>query len=189
MSSIKELIRKSIWLVILLPFIACQKKETKTSVKTVEQTLKTSDLYSKVFYISTHLNTENCTVYNLGCDCCDGKIVFLKNGTFISDFYCIPTETYTTGTFKIKNKKLILNYSKTEALFGPENEDDYEGKDVLRLQTSECGMSVLDIIRCKNHYIFKSESDYYAEHEKTTFSVAVNEYKKAGVWQLLGLKE
>jgi hypothetical protein len=180
--------RKKIILVLILALISCKKKETEPIAKPVSDFLETSDLYSKVFYISTHLNTENCTVYNYGCDCCDGKIVFLKNGTFISDFYCIPSETYTTGTFKIKNKKLILNYSKTEALFGPENEDDYEGKDILRLQTSESGVTILDIIRCKNHYIFKSESDYYAEHEKTTYSVALKEYKKSGVWQLLGLK-
>jgi len=180
--------RKRIVLLVILAFISCQKKETITVVKPVEPFLATADLFSKVFYISPQLDTENCIAYNDGCDCCDGKIVFLQNGTFISDFYCIPTESYNTGTFEIKNKKLFLNYSKLEALLGPENEEDFDAESVLRLETSTCGKASLDIIRCKNHYIFKGQSDYFAEDKKTSFSAAVNEYKKLGVWKLLDIK-
>lgn len=181
--------RKNIVLLLILTLASCQKKETKTLPKPVEKSLKTSDLYSKVYYISTRLNTEDCIAYNDGCDCCDGKIVFLKNGTFISDFYCIPTESYTTGTFKVEGKKLVLNYRKKEALFGPEDDGDYDGEDVLRLNNIDYGQMSLDIISCKDHYIFKNRSDYYSEHKKTSFQLAVNKYKRDGVWKILNIKE
>ena len=89
MSNIKlHLMKKSIVLLLILALASCQKKETELVAKPVEETLQTSDLFSKVYYISPKLNTEDCTAYNDGCDCCDGKIIFLENGTFISDFYC-----------------------------------------------------------------------------------------------------
>ena len=181
---------KSIVVFLLLVLVSCQKKETGTVVKHIkEDNLQTSDLYSKVYYISPKLNTENCTAYNDGCDCCDGKIVFLKNGTFISDFYCIPTESYNTGTFKIKNNKLVLNYSKKEALFGPEDDEDYEGENILRLDSIDYGMVRMDVIKCKNKFVFKGVSDYFSEDKKTPYSIAVNQYKKKGVWKLLDIKE
>ncbi len=182
--------QKSIVLLLILALASCQKKETETVVKPVEDFLETSELYSKVFYISNKLNTEECIAYNDGCDCCDGKIVFLENGTFISDFYCIPDESYTTGTFKVENKQLVLVYSHKEAVYGPSKEDfSEEEESVLRLDSVNYGTASLDIIKCKNHYVFKNESDYYAEDKKTSFTKAINEYKSKGVWELLDMKE
>lgn len=182
--------QKYIVLLLILTLASCQKKETETVVKPVEDFLETADLYSKVFYISPKLNTENCTAYNDGCDCCDGKIVFLKNGTFISNFYCIPDETYNTGTFKIENKKLVLDYSHKEAVYGP-SKDDYseEEESVLRLDSVKAATTTIDILRCKDHYVFKNGSDYYSEDKKTSFQLAINQYKKDGIWQLLEIKE
>ncbi|QBZ98097.1 hypothetical protein [Flavobacterium sangjuense] len=181
--------RKSIVLLLIIALVSCQNKETETIVKPVEETLQTSDLYSKVFYISPKLNTEDCIAYNDGCDCCDGKIVFLKNGTFISDFYCIPLKSYNTGTFKIENKKLILDYDDKEVTYGPAN-DDYseEEESVLTLDTVKCGMVSLDVIKCKKKYVFKGESDYYSEDKKASFLQAINEYKNEGAWKLLDVK-
>lgn len=184
-----NLAQKSIFLLLILSFCSCQKKDVKLKYKSVHDFIKTSDLYNKCYYISPKLNTENCTSYNDGCDCCDGKIVFLTNGTFISDFYCIPTKSYNTGTFKIENRKLILNYTDKEALFGPENEDDYDGKNILRLETSKCGTTTLQILRCKKKYIFKGETDYFAEYDVSTFDSVIKEYKKAGVWELLEIND
>jgi len=70
---------------IVLFLVSCQKRESNPVVVTSPKTtsLKTADLYSKVYYISTSLDTEKCIAYNIGCDCCDGKIVFLKGNRFI----------------------------------------------------------------------------------------------------------
>lgn len=182
--------RKSIVILLILALASCQKKETETVAKPIEDFLRTADLYSKVFYISPQLNNEDCTAYNDGCDCCDGKIVFLNNGTFISDFYCIPDKSYTTGTFEVQDKKLVLKYSSKEAIYGPSN-DDYseEEESVLRLDSTKAGINTLDILRCKKHYVFKGGSDYFAEDKKTSFQLAINQYKRDGVWELLEIKE
>lgn len=180
---------KKLILLLFLSLTSCTKKEVKSAMKPESNFIKTSDLYSKVFYISPKLNKEDCTAYNDGCDCCDGKIVFLKNETFIIDFYCIPTESYNTGTYKIENQKLILNYGEKEVLFGPENEEDYDGESILRVETSKCSETSLDIIKCKNQYVFKGDVDYFSEDKNTSFSTAINEYKKSGVWKLLDIKE
>jgi hypothetical protein len=189
MSSTSFIMYKSFILLLILSFASCTKKELKPKVKSENDFIQTSDLYSKVFYISPKLNSEDCSAYNDGCDCCDGKIVFLNNETFITDFYCIPTESFNTGTYKIENQKLVLNYSKKEALFGPVNEEDFEAESILRLETSECGKTSLDIIKCGNQFVFKGKVDYFTEDEKVSFKTAVNEYKKSGVWKLLDVKE
>jgi hypothetical protein len=178
-------------LVIIAVFFSCQKKETEpVTAKPVEETIQTSDLYSKVYYISTELSTESCTVQNPGCDCCDGAISFLENGTFVSEFYCLPNQTYQTGTFKIENKKLVLEYSNKEAVYGPANEDySEEEESTWRLDSIKGGISKLDIIRCKKQYIFKDGSDYYAEDKKASFAKSVKGYKSSGVWKLLDVKE
>jgi hypothetical protein len=119
---------------LLNAFVSCQKKETKIDQPALKtKVLKASDLYSKVYYISTSLNTEKCIAYNGGCDCCDGKIVFLKGDRFIGDFYCIPEEEFTTGTFQIKKDKLLLHYDQKQVVLGPQDENDMESKDTLRL--------------------------------------------------------
>lgn len=182
--------RKSIVLLLLLLAASCQKKETPPVAKPMEDFLEASELHSKVFYISTTLNTEDCKAYNIGCDCCDGKIIFLSNGTFVSDFYCVPNEIYNTGTFRIEGKKLVLEYSHKQGVYGPAK-DDYsqEEESALRPDSIPSSKVNLDIIRCKGRYIFKSKEDYYSEDEKTTFSKAVTDYKNKGVWQLLEIKE
>ena len=183
--------QKSIVLLFLIAFFSsCQKKETApVVVKPTENFLEKTDLYSKVFYISTNLNAD-CLAYNIGCDCCDGKIIFLSNGAFVSDFYCVPSEIYNTGTFDIENKKLVLEYSHKQAIFGPEKEDySQEEESTLRLDSINLGKVSLDIIKCKGKYIFKSKEDYYSEDKKTSFSVAMNQYKTKGVWKLLDVKE
>lgn len=180
--------QKSICLLLILALISCKKIENKAA-KPEQDFIETSDLHSKVYYISTNLNKEDCLAYNDGCDCCAGKIVFLKNGTFISDFYCIPTESFNTGTYKIENKKLVLKYSKKEALLGPEDDSDYDGKDTLRLNTINYGTEHIEIIKCKGKYLFKNEADYYSEDKKTPITIAINQYKRKGVWKLLDIKE
>lgn len=181
--------RKYIVLVLILLFASCQKKGAESVAKPAENFLEASDLYFKVFYNSTHLN-KDCEAYNFGCDCCDGKIIFLSNGTFVSDFYCVPNEIYNTGTFKIENKKLVLDYSRKQAVYGPES-DDYsqEEESTLWLDSINLGKVSMEIIRCKGKYIFKSKEDYYSEDKKTPFSTALNQYKTKGVWKLLDVKE
>lgn len=181
--------QKRIYLLVILTLSACQKKETAPVSKPAEDFLETADLHSKVYYISTNLN-KDCEAYNIGCDCCDGKILFLRNGTFVSDFYCVPNEIYNTGTYSIENKKLILEYSHKQAAYGPAN-DDYsqEEESMLRPDSINLGKVPLDIIKCKGKYLFKSKEDYYSEDKKTPFSKAVNQYKTSGVWKLLDIKE
>jgi len=169
---------------ILIPFtlflfISCQKNERITVIKKDKKELTFQELSNKVFYISPQLNTEQCTAYNDGCDCCDGKIVFLKNGTFISNFYCIPEESFNTGTFKVVDSRIKLHYSKKSAILAPEDENDFDANSVLKLDSIGGGITFLDILPCGNKYVFKSKSDeYYSEDKTTSFEKAVNEYKK-----------
>ncbi len=185
-----QLMRKSIVVLLVLFLASCQKKETEPVVKPVDETLKTADLYSKVYYISTELNTEDCVAYNYGCDCCDGKIVFLENGNFVTNFYCVPNEIYTTGTFEVKGNKIILNLSDKVVTYGPAKEDySQEEESKLRLESFDHKNDTLNIIRCKKSYIFKNKTDYYSEDKKTSFTTAVNEFKNIGAWKLLDVKE
>jgi hypothetical protein len=182
--------KKNILVLLILGFLfSCQNKENKTLIKKNKKELNV-ELSNKVFYISPNLNTEECIAYNDGCDCCDGRIVFLENGTFISNFYCIPEERYNTGTFKIENSKIKLNYSSKSAFLAPENEDDFDGNNILKLEIIKGETTYLNIIKCNEKYVLKSELDgYFSEDKKTSFQKAISEYKKIGVWKLLDIKE
>jgi hypothetical protein len=187
-----KLIKKIILTIFILNLLfSCQEKTNKIAVKSPEkEVLKSSDLYDKVFIISSQLNAEKCLAYSDGCDCCEGRIVFLKSGVFISNFYCIPDEEYNTGTFEIKNSKLNLNYSKNEAVFGPENEEMTDEVNILKLETIGGGIEFLDIIPCGKKIVFKSkDGNFYSEDLKTSLHSAINNYKKIGVWKLLEIKE
>lgn len=168
--------------------LSCQGKEN-TTIKTKDEFLKASDLYSKVYFISTELKSEKCVAYNDGCDCCDGKIVFLKGNIFISDYYCIPEESFSTGTFEIKNGKLFLHHNNIGAVLGPKNIDSIDEDSVLRLDSLNYGIDSLAVFKCKKKYLFKTKLDYYSESTKTTFSEAINDFKKNGVWKLLKIKD
>ena len=182
--------KKNILLLFILAFLfSCQNKETKIIAKKSKKEF-ILELSNKVFYISPQLNTEQCIAYNDGCDCCDGRIVFLKNGTFISNFYCIPEESYNIGTFKIENSRVKLNYSNKVAVLGPESETDFDGKDILKLEKITGGTTYLEIIKCGKKYVLKSKLDgYFSEDKKIPFQEAISEYKKIGVWKLLDMKE
>ena len=182
--------KKSIGLLLLLlTIVSCQKNENKTIPKSNEVFFKTADLHSKVYYISIFLDTEKCIAYNDGCDCCDGKIIFLKNNTFVSNYYCIPDESYNTGTYEIKKNKLLLHYSTKEAIMGPIDEAAIDEVATLLLETANCGTLALDIFQCKKKFLFKAEEEYYSEDTTSSFSEVVNQYKKIGVWKLLKIKE
>jgi hypothetical protein len=180
-----------LYIFVLNLLFSCQEKTNKIAIKSPEkEILKSSDLYNKVFIISSQLNSEKCIAYSDGCDCCEGRIVFLKSGIFISNFYCIPDEEYTTGTFEIKNSKLNLNYSKKEAVFGPENDEMIDEVSVLKLDTIDGGIELLDIIPCGKKNVFKSkDGSFYSEDLKTSLHLAINNYKEIGVWKLLEIKE
>jgi hypothetical protein len=181
--------KQNILILLILALFSCQNKENKTIAKKNNKELITQ-LSNKVFYISPQLNTEQCLAYNDGCDCCDGRIIFLENGTFISNFYCIPEEIYNTGTFKIENSRIKLQYSNKSAVFAPENENDFDGNNVLKFENITGETTYLDIIPCGKKYVFKSKLDgYFSEDKKTSFQEAITEYKKIGVWKLLGIKE
>lgn len=183
-----KLMKKIILYIFILNLLfSCQEKKDKIAIKLPEkEVLKTSDLYDKVFIISSQLNTEKCLAYSDGCDCCEGRIVFLKSGIFVCNFYCIPDEEYNTGTFEIKNFKLNLNYSKKEAIFGPENEELINEIGILKLDSIGGGIELLNIIPCGKKNVFRSkDGSFYSEDLKTSLHSAINNYKKIGVWKLL----
>jgi hypothetical protein len=173
----------------LASFFSCQKKENKTGIEKNKIDSNIQIVSDKVFIIASQLHTEKCVAYSDGCDCCEGRIVFLKNGTFISNFYCIPEETYDTGTYEVEKASIKLHYSTKSAIFKSEEEMSPDKKNSLTLQKNNSGSSVLTIIKCKNKYVFKSDlEDYFSEDKTTSFNEAINQYKKSGVWKLLEMK-
>lgn len=178
-----------LYLFFLALFFSCQKKETKTSIEKHKIDSNLEIVSDKVFIIASQLHTEQCVAYTDGCDCCQGRIVFLKNGSFISNFYCIPEETYDTGTYEIEKLTLTLHYSAKSAILKSDEGMNPDTKNVLTFQKTTGGVSVLKIIKCKNKYILKSDlGDYFSEDKTTSYNEAINQYKKSGAWKLLEMK-
>jgi hypothetical protein len=179
-----------LYLLFLASFFSCQKKENKTGIEKNKTTSTIQIVSDKVFIIASQLDTEQCIAYSDGCDCCEGRIVFLKNGTFISNFYCIPEETYDTGTYEVEKASIKLHYSSKSVVLNSEEEINPDGKSILTLQKTTGGNSVLGIIKCKNKLVFKSDlDDYFSEDKTISFNEAINQYKKSGVWKLLEMKK
>jgi hypothetical protein len=177
-------------LLFLTLFFSCQEKQNKIGIEKHKVTANLQIVSDKVFIIASQLDTEQCIASSDGCDCCEGRIVFLKNGTFISNFYCIPEETYDTGTYEVEKASIKLHYSPISAVLKSEEETNPDKKSILTLQKNSGGSSVLAIIKCKNKYVFKSDlEDYFSEDKTTSFNEAIKQYKKSGAWKLLEMKK
>jgi hypothetical protein len=170
--------------------ISCEKKATIVVKKkpVAKAQFAMNDFAGKVFKISSKVDKNTCTVYSDGCDCCEGKMVFLKDGRFVSDFYCIPYNEYTAGTYAVTNGKLEIKCYPVTSSFGPINESEPGSKDTLIAYPGDDDPVFLEIYTCGKKPILKAEADYYAEDKTISVEQAVSEYKKSGVWDILGMQ-
>ena len=147
-------------------------------------------LAKKVFDINSMINTESCIIYNDGCDCCEGQVIFLDDNIFIEEFYCIPYNNYYIGYYNVFDQKVLLYYETLYVSHGPIDEYDYDTSEYV-YQTNNLKETItltLKPLNCNDKLILKSDDDFYIESD-SSFESIYKIHSESDVWKLLKVNE
>jgi len=146
-------------------------------------------LAEKVFDMNSMINTESCIIYNDGCDCCEGKIIFIDDNIFMEEFFCIPYNNYYIGYYNIIDQKVKLYYETLYISYGPEEGFDYDSENVYQANHLKETITItLQSINCNDKLILKSDDDFYIESH-SSFESIYKTYSESEVWKLLNVNE
>ena len=179
------MIRKLLFIFSLV-ILSCKnlkKSNTETKIEVSSTSFDTIVLAEKVYKIDANFNESTCELFNDGCDCCDGQMVFINEKKFISQFYCIPDNTYCKGTYELKGDLLILKYSELTVVDGIIDENiDSTG---FYIEKGKSFIDTLTAIECNNKIAFKSKNDFLAESQEVSIETALETYSSSPIWDIL----
>ena len=150
------------------------------------------ELAEKVFYIKSEIDLQTCTTFDYGCDCCNGKLVFIDEYIFIEEFYCIPYNNFYIGYYNIFDNNIKLYYETKYVSHGPEEGTDYDGDHVYTLNEYNKNESVtidLYAFDCDGNLIIQSKDSYYSESETITTAELLEQYSINEFWDILNVTE
>lgn len=150
------------------------------------------ELSEKVFDINTDVSLETCKTFVYGCDCCQGRIVFIDDSIFIEEFYCIPYNNFYIGYYNIFDDNIKLYYETKFVSHGPEEGMEYDGKNIYTLNEFDKNESVtidLYAFNCNGNLIIKSKESVYEESEATTATELLETYSMDEFWDILKVTE
>lgn len=150
------------------------------------------ELSEKVFEIKTDVSLETCKTFVYGCDCCEGRIVFIDDNIFIEEFYCIPYNNFYIGYYNIFDDNIKLYYETKFVSHGPEETTDYDGEYVYILNEFNKNESVtidLYAFNCNGNLIIKSKESIYEESEAITTTELLETYSMDEFWDILKVTE
>jgi len=129
------------------------------------------ELSEKVFDIETDVSLENCKTFVDGCDCCEGRIVFIDDNIFIEEFYCIPYNNFYIGYYNIFDDNIKLYYETKFVSHGFSEGTDNFGESYYSLNEFDKNESVtidLYAFNCNGNLIIKSKESVYEESKVIT---------------------
>ena len=150
------------------------------------------ELSEKVLDIETDVSLENCKTFVDGCDCCEGRIVFIDDNIFIEEFYCMPYNNFYIGYYTIFGDNIKLYYETKFVSHGPEEATDYDGEYVYTLNEYNKNESVtidLYAFNCNGNLIIKSKESVYEESEVIIAAELLETYSIDEFWDILKVTE
>lgn len=150
------------------------------------------ELSEKVFDIKTDVSLETCKAFVYGCDCCEGRIVFIDDNIFIEEFYCIPHNNFYIGYYNIFDDNIKLYYETRFVSHGFSEGTDNFGESYYTLNEFDKNESVtidLYAFNCNGNLIIKSKESVYEESEATTATELLEAYSMDEFWDILKVTE
>lgn len=213
MSSINKI---SLYFLLLL-FVSCQEKKIKAIENSTQDSIEVFNEYpeeenielqenvfelipyegkielaEKVFDISPSVFLQSCKIIVDGCDCCEGRIVFIDDNIFIEEFYCMPYDNFYIGYYTIFENNIRLYYETNYVSYGPEDDQDYNGVDIYTVNEFNKNESVtinLYAFSCNENLLIKSDESVYEESKNITTAELLETYSMSEFWDILKVTE
>jgi hypothetical protein len=169
------------------------KKEIK-SVINKNKDIKNFSLANKLYLLAPEFNLEHCESFG-ECDCCTSNYFFLDDINFICVDYCLESDTFYSGKYKIENETVELKYNSTvvqkEYLESETDTINTQPQYIYKIEKCKSFQSTWLKFNCKEKICFKTtgkETEYSAIDKRKTSKSFLVDLKREGVLEKLNIK-
>lgn len=156
---------------------------------------KILSLSNQLYLLAPEFDSKNCESYG-ECDCCSSNYLFLDNENFICVDYCLDTDTYYSGKYKIENDTVNLKFNCTviQKEYNWESETDTintQPKFLYKTEKCKVFQTVWTKLNCSKNNCFKKigdETEFASIDNKKSPENFLNDLKKEGLIEKLNLK-
>ena len=183
----------SVWFLLL----SC--KRTTDNAVSLNQldSLSPLNVRGQIYYYAPELDTT--TYQAIGyCDCCSGNFIFLDDSIFLTVDHCESDATYTKGTYKVEQNKVLLKYDSVlvERNFNYDIEADTSGTilnkfSIVKGRIKEPKTVTLTRLHYTQNICFDTGIDEFsfATLDKTTkLNEFIDQLKVDSIYDKLGLR-
>ena len=176
--------------------ISCENSDTNSNNNSNGFNPKIT-ITNKLFSFGPTLDSVNARV-SAECDCCGSDFFFSEDKSFIIVSYCVQGDTYSKGTYEIKNKVILLNFTSPQVtkLYDLSEATDTTNKSESKSQyeISKASVTQLKIGMSffKSKLLLtiseKDENEYGMENKETTPKAFLSNIKSDSIWYKMGLQ-
>lgn len=156
---------------------------------------KILSLSNQLYLLAPEFDSKNCKSFG-ECDCCSSNYLFLDNENYICVDYCLDTDTYYSGKYKIENDTVNLKFNSTviQKEYNWESETDTintQPKFLYKIEKCKAFKTVWTNLNCSKNNCFKKigdETEFASIDNKKSSENFLNELKKEGLIEKLNLK-
>ena len=172
---------------------SCSSDISENSVEEDKTLHEELNLSGKVFLYAPELDTITCLAHG-ECDCCTGNYLFLNDKEFVTIDYCEADNTYSKGTYEIKNGNVLLHYDglSINKIYNFENEIDSTGSDTSKFLISQTNVDTSTVtmtrLDCKKNICFNTgikEIPFASLDKKLKIVDLINQLKADNIWDKL----
>ena len=137
-------------------------------------------------FLLTDRLLDDCNV-NAMCDCCASDLIFVSENKFVLVDYCTDHGTYYTGTYRLINNKLSLEFKQIKVV----EDFDYGNNQLTdKKESCDCPAIEFQIRKCKNGGLIldnfkKPELRYGTREQKEYETERVSKLKDSKAFKLL----
>jgi hypothetical protein len=175
--------------------ISCNNSESNisNSSKNIEPKI---NITNKIFSFGPALDTVNAKI-SAECDCCGSDFYFNQDNSFIIASYCLEGDSYSKGTYEIKDKEIILTFTLPLVTLlhelGEETDttNKSEAKSKFEISKDPIPKVKIGISFFKSKLLLtiigNDENEYGMENIESSPKEFISNLKKDGIWNKLGL--
>ena len=176
--------KKFIPLITLFIFFGCTEKKNKANASKNNLTL--DRIQDKVFFIGPQLDSAKTEII-AECDCCASDLILKKDSTFVFGSYCLEADDYLSGSYTLKENKLVLNIDSKILEVSYPQVDTIPPKiySLKYVRPEQIELTLGEV----NHLVsFRIKDDFALERNKKEGQKIIKSYKKDSIDIKLGVK-
>ncbi|MEZ0128433.1 hypothetical protein AB9T88_00880 [Flavobacterium sp. LBUM151] len=173
---------------------AVSKEEIKKSEIIKNKDIKNFSLSNKLYLLGPEFNLNESEAFG-ECDCCTSNYFFMDDENFISVDYCLESDTYYSGKYKIQNEYVELKYNATvvQREYNEKSETDSitQPQYIYKTERYKSFQTTWLKFNNKEKICFKTtgkETEYAAVDKRNDSKSFLADLKKEGILSRLNIK-